>query len=264
MKKIGSGRTAEVFLIKEHKVLKLYYDFIPKSIVEKEFYVSQVLSSYHFDVPKVYELVDHNERFGIISEFIDGHSLMTKMGQKPLHVKLLAKRFALVHHRIHQDIDINLPNQKEVLLDRLTRVTELGDPIKDAIRLLINQMTDEHFVCHGDYHPDNVLVMENRDVVIDWLTATIGDPLSDVARTALMFELATIPDEKSWKDKLVLSLLRKIFLRVYLKTYNKVSPIDRNRFEKWKIIMAATRLIEDLPKEEKNRLVKFVSDYFIK
>lgn len=40
--------------------------------------------------------------------------------------------------------------------------------------------------CHFDLHPDNIIVSARGWVVIDWLTATNGPPIADLARTLLL------------------------------------------------------------------------------
>ena len=40
-------------------------------------------------------------------------------------------------------------------------------------------------LCHGDFHPGNVLLTEKGAVVIDWMTASICNPWADMARTDL-------------------------------------------------------------------------------
>ena len=47
-------------------------------------------------------------------------------------------------------------------------------------------------VCHGDFHPLNVMVDGDRASVIDWTDAGLGPREADVARTALLFHIAAI------------------------------------------------------------------------
>ena len=45
-------------------------------------------------------------------------------------------------------------------------------------------------VCHGDYHPSNILITpEGKPFVLDWSHATQGNASADVARTYLLFKL---------------------------------------------------------------------------
>ena len=47
-------------------------------------------------------------------------------------------------------------------------------------------------VCHGDFHPLNVMVDGERASVIDWTDAGLGPREADVARTLLLFHIAAI------------------------------------------------------------------------
>ena len=51
-------------------------------------------------------------------------------------------------------------------------------------------MHDHIKVCHGDFHPSNVIVdKDGRLHVIDWSHATQGNGSADAARTFLLFKL---------------------------------------------------------------------------
>ena len=41
-------------------------------------------------------------------------------------------------------------------------------------------------LCHGDLHPGNVILGRDGPVLIDWFDVSRGDPVADVARTALL------------------------------------------------------------------------------
>ena len=47
-------------------------------------------------------------------------------------------------------------------------------------------------ICHGDFHPLNVLVDGDDAWLIDWTDAALGPREGDVARTLLLFEVASI------------------------------------------------------------------------
>ncbi|KAA8746258.1 phosphotransferase family protein [Paenibacillus sp. UASWS1643] len=46
-------------------------------------------------------------------------------------------------------------------------------------------LPDQQQICHGDFHPDNVMLSEAGDQywVTDWMTGMSGDPAGDVARS---------------------------------------------------------------------------------
>jgi len=64
---------------------------------------------------------------------------------------------------------------------------------RTALREL-NRLPTGGFLCHGDFHPDNVIWSERGPVVIDWLDANRGDPAADVARTPMLISIGETPD----------------------------------------------------------------------
>ncbi|MFD1910018.1 phosphotransferase family protein [Paenibacillus rhizoplanae] len=50
------------------------------------------------------------------------------------------------------------------------------------------ELPDGEKLCHGDFHPDNIL-MDDKLWVIDWMTGVRGNPAADVARSVIMFSI---------------------------------------------------------------------------
>ena len=113
-------------------------------------------------------------------------------------------------------------------------------------------------LCHGDFHPGNIMVTDRGPVIIDWMTASRGTGCGDVARTAIILEAATPPEGTPMRW--LLEWIRKRFLATYFKTYFQVRPLDRDSFAAWRAIMAANFLADvSLPEEEAN-LIAIVED----
>ena len=53
----------------------------------------------------------------------------------------------------------------------------------------IADMPDGDRLCHGDFHPMNILGEASQPVIIDWSDARRGDPAADVCRTYLLMKL---------------------------------------------------------------------------
>jgi aminoglycoside phosphotransferase (APT) family kinase protein len=85
-------------------------------------------------------------------------------------------------------------------------------------------------LCHGDFHPINVLGEISRPVVIDWPDACRGDPAADVCRSYLLLKLHAegIAD-------------------AYLDTYCRIS--NGQNILDWLPYVAAARLAEDVAGE---------------
>ena len=84
-------------------------------------------------------------------------------------------------------------------------------------------MPDGNRLCHGDFHPGNILVTKHGPIIIDWMTASKGTACGDVARTSVILEAAQAPEGTPMRG--VLEFVRKLFLSTYIKTYFQLQPV---------------------------------------
>ena len=120
-------------------------------------------------------------------------------------------------------------------------------------------------ICHGDFHPDNLLLarpdpvdpvtdagLKTEDLanlwIIDWVDATLGDPACDVARTLLLITTGGLPSHHGGGSA-KMEGGREAIARVYLDRYSEIRPLDICALEAWLPIVAAARLAEGISKE---------------
>ena len=65
----------------------------------------------------------------------------------------------------------------------ITRTTLLDEPQRQILLNGLREMPDGHHLCHGDFHPRNVLGEASHPIVIDWPNVCCGDPAADVCRS---------------------------------------------------------------------------------
>lgn len=259
-KLIGQGRTAEVFEWDGSKILKLFREGIPKNIVEYEYRISLELSKHNLPAAEVYELIEHANRYGIVYERIDGISMMKIMSQKPWNLSKHAKNFAQLHFDIQKSIEYDLIKLKDRLIENITKTDLLEGYIKDVLKDYIGKLPDGDILCHGDFHPDNILVSKNKFYVIDWMTAVMGTRAADIARTVVLLKFAELPEDKPFLEKRMINFFRKALLNRYLKNYTKISNVSIEEIEKWELPIAAARLVEWVPGNEKDALITYIKE----
>lgn len=111
---IGIGNTATVYELKEHKVIKLFYQGYSKDAVEKEFHNAKAISNMDFAKPKAYEIVFCEDRMGIIYDRVEGESLLDWV-LKTGDIQKCAEYMAQLHKAMAQNSISNVPNYKEFL-----------------------------------------------------------------------------------------------------------------------------------------------------
>jgi uncharacterized protein (TIGR02172 family) len=266
LQKISEGRTAEVFVQDQEKIVKLYRDGFPSDAVNYEFEVNQMVALLGIPAPRAFELIEANGKNGIIFERIQGATLLRMSVQYPNELERLTTAFTDLHCRIHQyqlnteQIETSaILRQKAVLAQNIQNATHLTNEKKQAVIDYMNKLPDGNCLCHGDFHPENVMIGE-CNWVIDWMTGMIGHPAGDVARTLLLFRYGTLPDEAPTNVKDALERMRVTINDVYLKQYLTYSNLQYSDIDAWLLPIAAARLSEWVPDEEKTLLVQLIDE----
>ncbi len=199
MNRIGIGRTAEAFEIDNDKILKLYYDSVSHDSVKNEHDISTMISSKISNTPKVFELVTKENRLGIVFQKIQGPHMAKVMLQNPSAIPDLVYKFSELHKSI-LDASItsdNLTiNDVTGIIERCRKSEMLTELEKDVVERFLSA-TDAKQLCHGDFHPENVLVADDGALwVIDWATAVLCNRMFDIARTYYLLRYAQSPEKK--------------------------------------------------------------------
>lgn len=258
MNKIGSGRTAEIFEYDSDKIIKLFRENFPKEVIEKEYEMNIKLSRSNLLIPKCYEIVEKNGRYGIIYERIKGITIIKKLINEIWKIDKFAEVFAEIHNGIQKNINEDIPENKKILKENIEKVNRLSVDTKIKILEYLDKLPDGNKVCHGDFHPDNIIESEEKYYVIDWITLSKGHEHSDVARTLILLKYGSLSEKKSTIEKIISDFIRKIFYKKYIKYYLNKTKSNIEEIQKWEIPHLAARLIEDIPEEEKEKLVKII------
>ncbi len=253
-KLIGTGRTAEVYAYGPDKIVKLYLDWCRPEWVDDEFRTAQTVQSLGISAPYASEVIEINGRRGIVYEYVHGTTMLNALTAKPWLVYALARRLAEGHVEIHRAKIVGPPSLKHRLRNEIVR---LDDSIGVKALAALEELPDAQAVCHGDYHPDNVILSGDKLVTIDWMNSAIGHPLADVARTLLMLSSPYIPPETPAKP--LVRLLKGLFRHTYLARYVQLTGVTLEEIKRWMIPVAAARLTEEVP-GEKEYLLRLIKD----
>lgn len=170
-----------------------------------------------------------------------GTTMLDALRRRPWRVRSLLDRFVGLHARLHALDVVDVPIEAHVLDHRMRLprqvADETGDPaLRDAVALAeswSDRLRDAPAVlCHGDFHPLNLLVDGDRVAVIDWTDAGLGDRHCDVARTAALFDLAPITASNA-VERLVLGVAGPWLGRRSLRRHAEVRAIDPDRIALW-------------------------------
>jgi aminoglycoside phosphotransferase (APT) family kinase protein len=247
--KLAEGRTAEVFAWEDGRVLKLFREGWGMAVAEHEAALAQVIYDAGAPSPQVFGATEVAGRVGVIYERIAGPSLLGELTAHPLRLPFAARTLAETHAAMHARTVAGLQSLREALARRIRNAAPLPTQHRDAALRALDAQRDGDALCHGDYHPDNVLLSARGPLVIDWENAALGDPLADVARTLLLLR-AIVVYEPSPPARLVKSAARTAFSALYLRRYRQLAPFDPARLARWELPVTAARLSEGVTLEE--------------
>jgi len=247
-KPLAAGRTAEIYAWGEHQVLKLYHDWFPSRAIDLEARISCIVQDAGLPVPAVGDLVEVNGRRGLVYERLEGVSMFATLVARPWNIIRFGHLTAELHAAMHAvQAPPDLPTQRERLKRAIERATALPDELKRKTLAILETLPEGDRLCHGDLHPENILMTPRGPIIIDWMTATRGDPIGDVARTVLLMTVGEPP--QGTLIRLLTRLMRGWMRAAYLKRYFELRPTGREQLNRWRGVTYAARLAEDIKGE---------------
>jgi len=254
--KIAEGREAEVYAWSGDAaaVLKLYRPGYQGHIAE-----SAALTRLGGDgvAPKLIGAVEIDGRHGLLLERRDGLDMLAVLERQPWRLLEYARTLADAQIGIHSiQAPADLPDTRQTLATRIDAAA-LRPDLRDFARRILDGLPTGDRLCHGDFHPGNVLVGADRVSVIDWANATRGIPEADFARTVLLLEQADPLPGTPILFRGLMAAGRSLFARAFARRYRQRTHDPLKQVDSWAIAHAAARLAEGITVEEP-RLIAFL------
>lgn len=244
---LARGRTADVHEWNENEVLKLFHPWFPREDAEYELTIARAVHAGGVKAPAARGLIQVDGRDGLVYERVHGEPMPAALQRRPWKIFDHARAFAGLHAQMHDCVfNADIPSQRRRLDLKIQRADALPTPLKPVLSNLILSLPESDRVCHGDFHPANVLISPKEAVVIDWMDATRGNPLADVARTSVILLGAA----QAQVSNPVLKSLLRLFHSAYLKHYFRLRPGGEEEHRRWLPIVAGARLSENISELE--------------
>jgi aminoglycoside phosphotransferase (APT) family kinase protein len=144
---------------------------------------------------------------------------------------LLARSAAALHDCPTDRLELELHGHTHHagIDDQLTRLADQAssngrDDLAAIARQLAASAPPGRVVCHGDLHPLNLLVDDDRWTLIDWSTAMLADPHYDLAFTTLM--LANPPLDGPTPIRAIARSIGNRLAHRFVRTYEQLTGTD--------------------------------------
>lgn len=245
---IALGFTAEIYAWHDEQILKLFKQGVSRSSVEYEANLTRIVHATGLPVPAVGEILEIDGRFGLELERVDGFSMLEALTQRPWMFPVFAQQLAKLQADMHQCRVSELPSLGERLARKINRVGKLPENVRQAALKALELLPEDDKLCHGDFHPGNIVMTSHGPIIIDWMDASRGSPVLDVARSCLLIGGGPIPPGTpvAWLVKMI----RRRFYNAYVRRYFQLNPTDRLQLSEWIPVIAAARLDENLAMDE--------------
>lgn len=218
------------------KTIKLFVEGYSKAdILNEALNQARVEEGTTLRIPKLIEVTTINNRWGIVSEHIEGTPLDKLMAEHPEKEDEYLNLFVDVQLKILENKVPLLNRIKDKFKRKINETDLIDENTKYELLQRLEGMKDHSKLCHGDFNPSNVIIKENGEyAVIDWSHVTQGNASADCARTFLLF---SVEGQNELAEK-------------YLELFAKKSGISKGNIQRWIPIVAATQLVKDNENQE--------------
>jgi aminoglycoside phosphotransferase (APT) family kinase protein len=236
---LAAGNAAEVFEWGS-RVVKLYRSSARKPTAFREAAIHAAVEAMALPVPAVWGVAEVGGRWGIVFDRVKERSFAEHMREDPSLIPECLETLARLHARIHGQPARQLRSLKSTLATNIAGTGLLNNPLRQILLDGLEDMPDGDRLCHGDFHPINVLGQNSQPMVIDWPDACCGDPAADVCRSYLLLRLHA-----------------EDIAEPYLDAYCGITNMPRATTLDWLPYVAVARLAEDVP-DDWARLLEIV------
>ena len=239
---IGQGATTMIYHDGE-KAVKLYVD-TPANEAENEAALQRFAFNAGLPVPAVFGVRKLNDTTTALDmAYIDGKPLMWPQMDKEerrsaIHV------LADLQCEIHKVRTNGFPKQADRFSWKIEHTPHLDDELKNQLLVDLTRLgTGTECLCHGDFHPLNILFDGSKHWIIDWVDATAGNPLADACRTYLIF-----------KQHMARSS------GIYLRAFCEIAGVKQDDVLAWLPVVASARLDENMDDKSRRWLLDLIKE----
>ncbi|WP_315906931.1 aminoglycoside phosphotransferase family protein [Priestia koreensis] len=237
---IATGNTAILYSYGEY-VCKVFHDHHSKDEAAREANKQHQVYEAGLPVPKIIDVTQIDGKQAIIMERVKGKTLGSLLLEDKSRAQDYLSLSVDVQLQIHEKKIPSFERMTEKLEHQILRAAQVDTQQKKQLVDTLKSISNDEYLCHGDYHLFNLLLTDHGITIIDWVDASIGDRMADVYRTYLLY-----------------SQISHEIAELYVHLYCQKRGCDKAELFKWAPIVAAARLSENVSTENPERLLRIV------
>lgn len=177
---VGEGKMAKVYHWNGF-AYKCFDRNYPDDWIAYEVKIQKVVNELNLSTVRYYTSeIPHS----IKMDYINGITIADRV-VKEKYKKGIEDLFS-IQLKIHENEKVELPRLKPHLINHLNQYSKTQAQKELAIQY-ISEIEDKDVLCHLDYHFLNLMFANDEYVIIDWISAKLGNPIYDFARTYIIF-----------------------------------------------------------------------------
>ncbi|WP_242266754.1 aminoglycoside phosphotransferase family protein [Bacillus cereus group sp. BfR-BA-01518] len=242
---IAKVNTANIYLY-EKKVIKLFNEYLPDTESMNEAKKQKYAYSCGLPVPNVFEVTKIQNRQAIIMEYVKGDSigdlLLNNLNEAERYINICVNEQKKIH-AICMNTD-EIESMRVRLERQIKSVHKVDEKQKGNILDKLHSIKFEPRLCHGDFHPFNLILNNKNANIIDWVDASAGDLRADVFRTYLLYSQYSVE-----------------LAEMYLQIYCSNTDLTRDEIFQWAPIISVARFTEKVSSQNEVDLSRLLKQY---
>jgi aminoglycoside phosphotransferase (APT) family kinase protein len=241
---IARGNTSDLWAWSDHTVVKVLRPGIPVHWATREAETIARVHAAGLPVPETEGVIDFDGRPGIVLERIEGVAMWERMKSDPAAVPGLIIELLDLQTEVQLTAVPGLPSLVGRLRTKISEAQQLPTDERQAAQELLDLLPVGEALCHGDFHPANIILSERGPVILDWFDAGRGDATADYVRSSLLMRPPS--DRSSWLAGATPELLDRIHSH-YITELVRRGAFDPQTFGAWEAVTAVARMSEPVP-----------------
>lgn len=186
---VGHGLRSTVRELGDGRVVKIPHAETPSHWLRDEWRHLVVAERSGAPCPRSAQLVEVDAVPALAYEFVPGGTMWDALRVEPGRAEAFGEMLADVQFRVFRlPPSFALPSQRDRLRAKLRIAsTRYGLDVEKATSFVLDHEGPVGF-CHGDVHPQNVVLGPTEPVLLDWFDASRGLLVAEVARTSVLLQ----------------------------------------------------------------------------